>query len=98
MKAEGLRPAEIIAVSVASRGLRISTGRLFDHLVGAGEQRRRHVEAKRANGKHCGRPPINPELAERIRKAMAVRGRPGIRVIAKQFGVSPMMVQNVARC
>jgi hypothetical protein len=41
--------------------------------------------------------PINPELAERIRKALAVRGRPGIRVIAKQFGVSPMTVQNVAR-
>jgi len=39
-----------------------------------------------------------PELAERIRKALAVRGRPGIRVIAKQFGVSPMTVQNVARC
>jgi hypothetical protein len=27
---------------------------------------------------------------------MAVPGRPGIRVIAKQFGVSPMTVQNVA--
>ena len=56
------------------------------------------IARAKANGKHCGRPPINPELAERIRKAMAVRGRPGIRVIAKQFGVSPMMVQNVARC
>jgi hypothetical protein len=27
----------------------------------------------------------------------ACPGRPGIRVIAKQFGVSPMTVQNVAR-
>jgi hypothetical protein len=27
---------------------------------------------------------------------LAVPGRPGIRVIAKQFGVSPMTVQNVA--
>ena len=35
-------------------------------------------------------------LAERIGQAMAVPGRPGIRVIAKQFGVSPMTVQNVA--
>ena len=49
-----------------------------------------------AAGKHCDRPPLAPELAERIRQAMAVPGRPGIRVIAKQFGVSPMTVQNVA--
>jgi hypothetical protein len=28
---------------------------------------------------------------------LPVPGRPGIRVIAKQFGVSPMTVQNVAR-
>jgi DNA invertase Pin-like site-specific DNA recombinase len=55
------------------------------------------IARAKANGKHCGRPPIKPELAERIRKALAVRGRPGIRVIAKQFGVSPMTVQNVAR-
>ena len=53
----------------------------------------RACEAK-ADGKHCGRPPIKPELAERIREAT---GRPGIRVIAKQFGMSPMTVQNVAR-
>jgi hypothetical protein len=44
-----------------------------------------------------GRPPLAPELAERIRAALAVPGRPGIRVIAKQLGVSPMTVQNVAR-
>jgi len=49
-----------------------------------------------AAGKHCDRPPLAPELAERIRQAMAVPGRPGIWVIAKQFGVSPMTVQNVA--
>jgi hypothetical protein len=36
-------------------------------------------------------------LGKRIREALAVPGRPGIRVIAKQFGVSPMTVQNVAR-
>ena len=33
---------------------------------------------------------------EAIRDALAVPGRPDIRVIAKQFGVSPMTVQNVA--
>jgi hypothetical protein len=37
------------------------------------------------------------ELAQVSRDALAVPGRPGLRVIAKQFGVSPMMVQNVAR-
>jgi DNA invertase Pin-like site-specific DNA recombinase len=55
------------------------------------------IARAKAAGKHCGRPPLAPELAERIRQAMAVSGRPGIRVIAKQFGVSPMTVQNVAK-
>ena len=55
------------------------------------------IARAKAVGKHCGRPPLAPELAERIREALAVPGRPGIRVIAKQFGVSPMTVQNVAR-
>jgi hypothetical protein len=36
-------------------------------------------------------------VGERIRKAMATPCRPGIRGIAKQFGVSPMTVQNVTR-
>jgi DNA invertase Pin-like site-specific DNA recombinase len=54
------------------------------------------IARAKAAGKHCGRPLLAPELAERIRQAMAVPGRPGIRVIAKQFGVSPMTVQNVA--
>lgn len=53
--------------------------------------------ARSLSDKHCGRPPINPELAGRIRKALAVSERPGIRVIAKHFGVSPMTMQNVAR-
>src|SRR6476660_7032139 len=43
------------------------------------------IARAKAAGKHCGRPPLAPELAERIRQAMAVPGRPGIRVIAKQF-------------
>ena len=55
------------------------------------------IARAKAQGKHCGRPPLAFELAERIREALAVAGRPGIRVIAKQFGVSPMTVQNVAR-
>ena len=55
------------------------------------------IARAKAAGKHCGRPPLAPELVAQIREALAVPGRPGIRVIAKQFGVSPMTVQNVAR-
>ena len=51
----------------------------------------------KAAGKHCGRPGLKPELAQANRDALAVPGRPGIRVIAKQLGVSPMTVQNVGR-
>jgi DNA invertase Pin-like site-specific DNA recombinase len=51
----------------------------------------------KAQGKHVGRPAIKPELAQAIRDALAVPGRPGIRVIAKQFNVSPQTVQTVAR-
>jgi hypothetical protein len=35
-------------------------------------------------------PGLKSELAQAIRDALAVPDRPGIRVIAKQFGVSPM--------
>ena len=53
------------------------------------------IARAKAQGKHCGRPALKPE-AQSIRDALAVPGRRGIRVIAKQFGVSPMTVQNVA--
>ena len=45
------------------------------------------------------RPPHHQarELAQAIRDALSVPGRPGIRVIAKQFGVSPMTVQTVGK-
>ena len=54
------------------------------------------ARAKR-EGKHVGRPPIAPELEQRIREALAVPGRPGVRVIARQFGVNPGTVQRIAR-
>jgi hypothetical protein len=36
-------------------------------------------------------------LEERIRKALAIPGRRGVRVIAKQFGVDPGTVQRISR-
>jgi DNA invertase Pin-like site-specific DNA recombinase len=70
---------------------------MFQVLGSFAEYERDMIRARvKTAGKHCGRPPLAPELAERIRQAMAVPGRPGIRMIAKQFGVSPMTVQNVA--
>jgi DNA invertase Pin-like site-specific DNA recombinase len=54
------------------------------------------ARAKR-EGKHVGRPPIAPELEQRIREALVVPGRRGVRVIARQFGVNPGTVQRIAR-
>jgi hypothetical protein len=51
----------------------------------------------RSEGKRLGRPPIAPALEARIRKALAIRGRPGVRVIAKHFGVDPGTVQRISR-
>ena len=48
-----------------------------------------------SEGKQLGRPRIASELEERIRKALATPGRPGVRVIAEQFGVA---VGTVMRC
>jgi DNA invertase Pin-like site-specific DNA recombinase len=47
-------------------------------------------------GKRLGRPPIASALEKRIREALATPGRPGVRVIAKQFGVDPGTVQRVS--
>jgi hypothetical protein len=44
-----------------------------------------------------GRPPIAPALEKRVREALATPGRPGVRVIAKQFGVDPGTVQRISR-
>jgi DNA invertase Pin-like site-specific DNA recombinase len=54
------------------------------------------ARAKRA-GKHVGRPRIAPELEERIREALAAPDRPGVRVIAKRFGVNAGTVQRISR-
>jgi hypothetical protein len=44
-----------------------------------------------------GGPPIAPALEKRIREALATPGRPGVRVIAKRFGVDPGTVQRISR-
>jgi hypothetical protein len=43
---------------------------------------------------------ITPALitrSKRIREALAAPGRPGVRIIAKQFGVDPGTVQRISR-
>ena len=50
-----------------------------------------------SEGKQLGRPRIAPELEERIRKALATPDRPGVREIAKRFGVAVNTVQRVGR-
>jgi DNA invertase Pin-like site-specific DNA recombinase len=59
------------------------------------ERVRAGLARARSEGKQLGRPRIAPELEARIRKALATPGRPGVRVIAKRFGVNPGMVQRI---
>ena len=61
------------------------------------ERVRAGLERAKSEGKRLGRPRIAPALEERIKKALATPGRPGVRVIAKQFGVDPGTVQRVSR-
>jgi DNA invertase Pin-like site-specific DNA recombinase len=52
-----------------------------------------------SEGKQLGRPPLDPELEERVRKALNARKETGegVRVIAKRFGLSPTTVQKISR-
>jgi DNA invertase Pin-like site-specific DNA recombinase len=61
------------------------------------ERVRAGLARARSEGKRLGRPPIAPALEKRIREALATPGRPGVRVIAKQFGVDPGTVQRISR-
>ena len=61
------------------------------------ERVRAGLARARGEGKRLGRPPIAPELEQRIRKALATPGRPGVRKIAERFGVNPGTVQRIAR-
>src|SRR3989475_7509096 len=61
------------------------------------ERVRAGLARARSEGKRLGRPPIAPPLEKRIREALATPGRPGVRVIAKRFGVDPGTVQRISR-
>ena len=47
-------------------------------------------------GKHLGRPRLAADVENRIRKALATPGRPGVRKIAEQFGLAVSTVQRVS--
>jgi DNA invertase Pin-like site-specific DNA recombinase len=61
------------------------------------ERVRAGLARAKSEGKRLGRPPIAPALEKRIREALASPGRPGVRVIAKRFGVDPGTVQRISR-
>src|SRR5881275_302638 len=61
------------------------------------ERVRAGLARARSEGKRLGHPPIAPALEKRIREALATPGRPGVRVIAKRFGVDPGTVQRISR-
>jgi DNA invertase Pin-like site-specific DNA recombinase len=50
-------------------------------------------------GKQLGRPPLDPDLEERVRKALNARKETGegVRKIAERFGLSPTTVQKISR-
>jgi DNA invertase Pin-like site-specific DNA recombinase len=61
------------------------------------ERVRAGLRRARSEGKQLGRPRLDPELEKRIQKALAAPGRPGVREIAKQFGIAPGTVQRISR-
>jgi DNA invertase Pin-like site-specific DNA recombinase len=62
------------------------------------ERVRAGLARARGEGKRLGRPPIAPELEQRIRAALDKPGRTeGVRKIAARFGVDPGTVQRVSR-
>jgi DNA invertase Pin-like site-specific DNA recombinase len=60
------------------------------------ERVRAGLERARREGKRLGRPPLAPKMRERIQKALKAPGRPGVRKIAEQFGVSSSTVQQIS--
>ena len=61
------------------------------------ERVRAGLARARDEGKQLGRPRLAPELEKQILSALNKPDRPGVRVIAEQFGVSPGTVQRISR-
>jgi DNA invertase Pin-like site-specific DNA recombinase len=62
------------------------------------ERVRAGLKRARSEGKRLGRPPISPELENRIREALNEPGRTdGVRKIANRFCVNPGTVQRISR-
>jgi DNA invertase Pin-like site-specific DNA recombinase len=61
------------------------------------ERVRAGLRRARSQGKQLGRPRLDPELEKRIQKALSEPGRPGVRELAKQFGVAVGTVQRISR-
>jgi DNA invertase Pin-like site-specific DNA recombinase len=60
------------------------------------ERVRAGLARARDEGKQLGRPKINLALEKRISDALSAKGRPGVRKIAEQFGVSVGTVQRIS--
>lgn len=61
------------------------------------ERVRAGLARARSEGKRLGRPTIAPELEVKVMAALAKPGRPGVRKIAEQFGLSVGTVQRISR-
>ena len=60
------------------------------------ERVRAGLKRARADGKQLGRPRLAADLEKQIAAALRVKDRPGVRVIARQFGVAVNTVQRIA--
>jgi DNA invertase Pin-like site-specific DNA recombinase len=61
------------------------------------ERVRAGLARAKSEGKQLGRPRLEAALEKRIREALQRPERPGVRVIAEQFGVSVGTVQRISR-
>src|SRR3981081_2618413 len=61
------------------------------------ERVRAGLARAKEEGKRLGRPRLDAALEKRIREALKRPERPGVRVIAEQFGVSVGTVQRISR-
>jgi DNA invertase Pin-like site-specific DNA recombinase len=60
------------------------------------ERVRAGLARARDEGKQLGRPRLAEDIENRIRKALASPGRPGVRKIAERFGVGVSTVQRIS--